>query len=621
MISPDGRRVAYLRGADGQQEIGILDLESSVSRTIRKGPYFWHLSWHPDGDMLAVAARDWDGFFVVTQHLADSTAETAITRAGSGLFSPRPHFSADGQWLYYTHDAADTATVKRLPVRGDAEPEPVAKLPRHLADALVSPDGKWLAYRRNTEVWVAPLGDSGVEPVSEELGRQLSQTGGAGFAFTPDGRALIYSAEGSVWIHSLAGDARREVPVQPMADREVVPPLLLRRVRVLDFSLGAFGREASVFVDGGRIRWIDSQGDREVPRGARVVDTEGRYAIPGLMDVHNHANAPWWGVAGNHAAHIAYGVTTVRNMGESLEWVAALAERSSLTYSPVPRHLYPGDMLAGPWGEYRQSMTLVRSEDQVRSAIQRHRNAGASFIKLHPPVPWPLQLAAADEARRYRLPIAAHGMIAQEVVRGVTLGYAFLEHLESYSGFHSDVQQLLAMNSAYWTPTLAVMGALEALAFEEPERFGDTKFCAFFPWGCLRDVEGDESEPDSAVILYYRMLVDNIIGDVREARTLGANLLLGSDRPDYPGYAMHVEMESFVRAGFTPMEVLRLATQGAASALGLERDLGTLEPDKLADVVILDANPLEDITNAQRIWRVIKGGWVFDPEELRPERN
>ncbi len=616
-ISPDGRRLAYLRTVDGQQEIRVLDLVTGVGCTIYRGSYFWHLSWHPDGEILVFAMRDWDGFSIATLELADSTAEPIITRAGSGLFSPRPHFSPDGKWLYYAFDAADTATVERRPVRGDAEPEPMARLPRHLAAVLVSPDGRWLAFRRNTEVWVAPLDGSAVETVSEEQGRQLSPTGGAGFAFTPDGRALIYSAESSVWIHSLEEDTRREVPIQLLAEREVAPPLLLRRVRVLDFSSGAFGPEVSMFLDGGRIAWIDSQGAREVPPGTQVVDAEGRYAIPGLIDMHNHVEAPYWGVDGYQEAQIAYGVTTVRDMGEPLEWVAALAERSSLTSSAVPRYLYPGDMLIAGWGGYRESATLVRSEDQARSGIQRHRDAGASFIKLHPPLPWPLQLAAADEARRFGLPMAAHGMIVQEVVRGVTLGYAFLEHLESFSRFHGDVQQLLAMSGTYWTPTLAVMGARGALAIEEPERLADAKFCAFFPGSCRRDVGGEESEADSTEIRWYRMLLENIVGDVREARIRGANLLLGTDRPDYPGYAMHVEMESFVRAGLTPVEVLKLSTWGAAAALGIERDLGMLEPGKLADLVLLDADPLEDIKNTQTIWRVIKGGWVFDPEALR----
>ncbi len=617
-ISPDGRRLAYVRGVNGQQEIRILDLESGADRTIHRGSYFWDLAWHPGGEILAFATRDWEGFSTAVLNVADSVARPRITRTGGGFFSPRPHFSHDGQWLYYRFDAVDTATIRRASVWEGAESDPVAKIPSHLAGALVSPDGRWLAFRRNTELWIAPLDENAVSTISEGRGRQLSQIGGASFAFTPDGQALIYAAEAKVWIRSLADDPRRKVPVQLVVDREAAPPLLLRNVRVLDFSSGTFGSEVSMFVDGGRIGWIDPQGDRSVPSETRVLDAEGHFAIPGLIDAHNHAEGPYYLEDANQAAHIAYGVTTVRDMGEPLEWVAALAERSSLTSSPVPRYLYPGDMLSGPPATYGESTILVRGEDQVRSGIQRHKDRGASFIKVYHTVPWPLQLVASEDARQSGLPVAAHSMIVQEVVRGVTHGYAFLEHLESFSRFYGDVHQLLGMSDTYWTPTLAIFGATGALAIEEPERLANDKFCAFFAGSCRHDVEGDTPQPDSAGAAWYRMLFANIVGDVREARAHGVRVLLGTDRTDYPGYAMHIELESFVRAGFTPLEVLELSTQGAAVALGVERDLGSLEVGKLADIVLLDANPLDNIKNTEAIWRVIKGGWVFDPEELQP---
>ncbi len=95
-------------------------------------------------------------------------------------------------------------------------------------------------------------------------------------------------------------------------------------------------------------------------------------------------------------------------------------------------------------------------------------------------------------------------------------------------------------------------------------------------------------------------------------------MLAGTDRGPP---ALHEELAFFVEAGIPPLEVLRIATQGAAAAVGAEDHLGTLEVGKLADIVLLDANPLKDIKNTQAIWRVLKGGWVFDPEVLRPERN
>jgi imidazolonepropionase-like amidohydrolase len=102
------------------------------------------------------------------------------------------------------------------------------------------------------------------------------------------------------------------------------------------------------------------------------------------------------------------------------------------------------------------------------------------------------------------------------------------------------------------------------------------------------------------------------------AHRRGVKLHAGTDFGCFYGAPLHWELEFLVEAGLSPLEVLRIATQDAATAVGAEDQLGTLAPGKLADIVLLDANPIDDIKNTQTIWRVIKGGWVFDPQELRP---
>ena len=149
----------------------------------------------------------------------------------------------------------------------------------------------------------------------------------------------------------------------------------------------------------------------------------------------------------------------------------------------------------------------------------------------------------------------------------------------------------------------------------EPERLNDAKLRSFYP-----QVAGQ----DFLRSAFLRMAAGrerNLVwlAGVRDAHRRGVTLLAGTDQR--PGPSLHWELELLTRAGLTPLEVLRLATQEAAATVGAEDDLGTLEVGKLADIVLLDANPLEDIKNTQTIWRVIKGGWVFDPEELRPPHN
>ncbi|MFQ5927987.1 MAG: hypothetical protein ACE5MH_11200, partial [Terriglobia bacterium] len=244
-FSPDGRRLAFGRSEHGQDnQIMVFNFEKRQMRTLPSGLLNYGLSWSPDGQRLVFREGEVEGEGIAGRlgavNVSDGKKETfAEVHRSAG----RPHFSADGQSLYYTANGYWAKwTVYRLPLKEGAKPEAITQLERNLGSALVSPDGKWLAFRRNTEIWVAPLGK---EPVKEEETRQLSPEGGFSFAFMPDGSAVIYAAGNRVWRHPLAGGEREEIPIRLEFKKPTPPPLLVRRVRVLDFASGGFGPETS----------------------------------------------------------------------------------------------------------------------------------------------------------------------------------------------------------------------------------------------------------------------------------------------------------------------------------------------------------------------------------------
>jgi imidazolonepropionase-like amidohydrolase len=181
---------------------------------------------------------------------------------------------------------------------------------------------------------------------------------------------------------------------------------------------------------------------------------------------------------------------------------------------------------------------------------------------------------------------------------------------------------MLALAGTRWTPTLAERRGNALLLSDEPERLEDAKFRAFTPEWRIRAARargGIKRAWDKAVRGYW---VEKL-ASIRSAHRRGVRLL-GTDAPvgeAFFGSSLHWELEYFVHAGIPPLEVLRIATQEGAAAVGAEDHLGTLEIGKLADIVLLDANPLDHIKNTQTIWRVIKGGWVFDPDKLRPSTS
>ena len=610
-FSPDGRQIGFVRSEHGIDEIRVFDFESRQMRTLASGMSYWGLNWSPDGQRVVFVERDDPARRVVALNVNDGKEEV-LRKIAWWSFS-RPHFSPDGQSIYFsdgTPGNSQTGTLYRLPLKKKGEPKPVTHLKRRVARALVSPDGKWVAFRAKAEILVAPLD---IGPVREEHVRRLSPVppdtpGGDTFAFTPDSSAVIYSVGNRVWRHRLEGGKREEIPVRLALGRSTVPPLLLRGVRVLDFNAGGFGPQTSVLIEQGHIRWIGTEHERRLPRGTIVLEGDGRFAVPGLFDLHVHRS----GV--RPEAFLAYGITSVRDMGTSLGTITALADRSDATDDPLPRYFFSGDVFNARW---------IRGQDDARVYAGLWKEWGGEFIKVYtmedfPPFPWPSQRAVAEQARSLGFPVVGHGTNVEEITKSVTLGYAVLEHVPSPRPY-DDVLKMLAAAGTRWDPTLENYGGNTLLLRNEPERLREAKLRAFTSravllwarsggfWWSLEDRE-------------LRRQWEDQLAAVLRAHRLGVKLLAGTDAPPW-GPSLHWELEHFVQAGLAPLEVLRIATQQAAEAVGAEDDLGTLEPGKLADLVLLDKNPLEDIKNTQTIWRVIKGGWVFDPEKLRPPQS
>ena len=611
-FSPDGQQLAFVHSENGKEEIRVFHFDNRRTRTVASGTR--QPSWSPDGQKLSFMAykrgAEEQGFRVVVVNLSDGKEEQL---AVTGLWSPRPNFSPDGQSIYYSANTAGTGMLYRLPLdKKDAKREPVTHLDGQLSDGLVSPDGKWVAFRRNREIWVAPLGS---EPVNEKNLRQLSPVGGDTFAFTLDNpSAVIYAVGNRVWVHPLMGAEAREVVIRMDLQRPTPPPMLLRRARVLDFRTRSFTRETSLFIDQGRIRWIGPERGHKLPRETLTVDAGGRFAIPGLFDMHVHVDRWWHSVGEDQHAFVAYGVTSVRETGGEPSWTNALSDRSEATSDAVPRYFFAGEYFEGTHPLSGDLSLLIDNEEAARTYVRRLKESGVHFLKTYPTLSWQLTRAVAKEARQQGLPVIGHGTSVEEITKSVTLGYGSLEHGIWGGQTYDDVLQMLAVAGTHWDPTLGIAGGNSLLLHDEPERLADAKLRAFAPDSEIR--EGSPCPTHNAL----RGLLVQALAGVRAGHRRGVKLLAGTDASHpcvFYGSSVHWELEQLVQAGLTPLEVLRIATLDAAEAVGAQDDLGTLEPDKLADIVLVDKNPLENIRNTQTIWQVIKGGWVFDPEKLR----
>jgi imidazolonepropionase-like amidohydrolase/Tol biopolymer transport system component len=590
VLSPDGRHLLFLASDAWRQHVRLLDLETREMQTLATGVLHWDPSWSPDGRRVVFGSIDPGASRpeLVVVDLSEGTSEHHAVPT-SGWLS-RPRISADGAWLYYSAQPGATRSLYRLHLVDEAEPEEFISLDRHLHDPLLSPDGQWLAFRRNTEIWLTHLDDPQAESGSEEI-RRVSLEGGENFTFTADGTALLYAAGDKVWRQPILGGQRVEVPIRLDILSASPAPVLLRHVRVLDFTRGEFGSETSLYVERGRIRWIDSEREEELSDDVIILDAEGRFAIPGLFDMHAHANAKAWSRADFQEAWLAYGVTSVREAGNDLAFSVNLADRGQASADPVPRYFFSGNLCCGelgalPWESFPTAASFQLTDvADVRFYVERWKVRGVHFIKTHPCLAWPLQRALADEARRLELPVMEHGNWHEWLIRSVTLGSGFVEHFDAY---YDDVLQMLAAAGTGWSPTLAL--SLADRAILEPGRRTDPKLESFAIEGLLEHQQSHYAEVDQRMWREERSKQLSVIG---AAYRRGVRLYAGTDAPygPVPGASLHRELRSFANAGIPPLQVLRIATQEAASAVGAAEHLGTLQVGKLADIVLLDANP------------------------------
>lgn len=436
----------------------------------------------------------------------------------------------------------------------------------------------------------------------------------------------------------------------------------IANVTVVDVRNGRLLPDQTVVVTDGRIAAVSPAPDAQIPAGSAVIDGTARFLIPGLWEMHAHV------VSSTLGLYIANGVTGVREMGTSLQSIdqnVALRQRIADGDVIGPRYVV-GVTINNRAGS--RNVVGAATAEAGRAAVDSLRRAGADFIKVYDGLSRETYLAIAAEARRQGIPFAGHvpGSVTLEEAaragqrsfehlvpfmpvvcssRSAELGEAVAEaeRLMSRSGPPDSLARaqlrstmLLAVETydedrcrtearrlaglgGWHTPTL--MAGMRRPQVHNDSVLQDPRL-AYVPESLQRQWEqarsmyvSTYSESDTRNI--YNNLLLRIVS-VLHRENIG--LLAGTDAPGVPwvyaGFSLHEELEHLVRAGLTPVEALRAATMEPARYLGLEDSIGVVEEGKLADLVLLDANPLEDITNTRRVYGVVSNGWYFDRAAL-----
>ena len=437
--------------------------------------------------------------------------------------------------------------------------------------------------------------------------------------------------------------------------------LVFTHVTIIDATGAPARPEMTVVITGDRITELGSATTIRIPKGARVVDATGKFLIPGLWDMHVH----WFGFDKAYLGlFIANGVTGVRVMWGApvhFEWRREIEEGKQTG----PRMIISSTIVDGPNPIWPSSIA-VASEAEARQAVIKLKHDGYDFVKVYSLLPRGAYFAIADESKKQGLSFAGHVPFSVSAGEASDAGQKSIEHLtglllacstrdeELRSGFvdaylHPPSGQRLPgpartrplnrlmletfspekaatlfarfkRNHTWQCPTLTV---LRSGAFLNDPNFRKDPRLKYLPTELIkawdpandyrfRDRTADDFEVSRLVFQKHTELVGMMYRS-------GVDFLAGTDVGNpycFPGFSLHDELELLVGAGMTPMAALQAATLNPARFLGRERDLGTVEKGKIADVVLLERNPLEDIRNTQKINSVVVRGKLISKGEL-----
>lgn len=428
---------------------------------------------------------------------------------------------------------------------------------------------------------------------------------------------------------------------------------LIRNVTVIDVTTGAELLKRSILVHDNKITAVGS-GVR-APRGAQIVNGLGKFAIPGLWDMHVHL----WYKEHLFPMYLAYGITGVRDMGSNLaqlnEWRKQIASGNLLG----PHIETCGPAVDGfPSTDPKLPVMVVRDPNEARVTYDRLDNMNVDFIEVLATLPRDAYFALIERARKYYSPVAGYIPGTVSVLEAIDARQKSIEHMsgilmacssdeKALSRLHNlaierkdwagaaeiesramasfsarKAEELFERMARFETRQVPTLVMLRSAAYLDADKLAADPHLSYIPFAIRktwRDPRELKKQLPPDLLEFMNVEYEKLVSILKLMRRAGVMIMAGTDTGNaytYPGVELHRELELLVQAGLTPLEALRSATLEPGKFLGAHESLGSISAGKIADIVLLDADPLKDIRNTQKINAVFFEGKYLSRAQL-----